>query len=136
MCPAAVLGGDLWCIPSQAQPGGRDSGWMGSLPHSQPCHPSPAPPATIPSVGTYFPCLVCTEIAGGEQLFTCKTSSEPSHLLNTEPTDPSRAGGKALAEPLLVVLRAGHSWDPGTREALLFLWYVAFSHSFYNWRSH
>lgn len=35
--------------------------------------------------------------------------------------------GKALAEPLLVVLRAGHSWDPETREALLFLWLCGFS---------
>lgn len=36
--------------------------------------------------------------------------------------------GKAfLAEPLLVLLRAGHSWDPETREALLFLWLCGFS---------
>lgn len=30
------------------------------------------------------------------------------------------------AEPLLVVLRAGHSWDPRTVEVLLFLWVYGF----------
>lgn len=34
--------------------------------------------------------------------------------------------GEALAV-VLVVLRAGHSWDPETREALLFLWLCGFS---------
>lgn len=42
---------------------------------------------------------------------------DPAQRMKELPSPP----GKALAEPLLVVLRAGHSWDPETREALLFL---------------
>lgn len=111
MCPAAVLGGDLCCIPSQDE--GIQDGW-GSLPHSQPFHPSPAPPATIPTGGTYFPCLVCTGIAGGEQLSTCKTSSEPSHVLNTDPQIPAELVGDAGREmccELRAVCYGGGSWS-------------------------
>lgn len=57
--------------------------------------PLPAPPATIPTGGTHFPCLVCTGIAGGEQLSTSKTSLEPSHVLNTDPQIPAELGGDA-----------------------------------------